>query len=143
MLNRFTRQADLVPQTRLEGMTIDVIGVGAIGRQVALQLAALGALNLRLFDPDSVELTNVTTQGYHQTEDLGQPKVEAMRRTLLAIEPVIRVEMICDRFRPTARLRSCSAALTRSRHGKQSGVPSATNAHSGATAGCSERWPGF
>ena len=89
MLNRFTRQADLVPQMRLEALTVDVIGVGAIGRQVALQLAALGAVKLRLFDFDTVELTNVTTQGYSQRDDVGILKVEATHRALLAIEAAI------------------------------------------------------
>jgi molybdopterin/thiamine biosynthesis adenylyltransferase len=100
MLNRFSRQADLVPQLRLEGLTIDVVGVGAIGRQVALQLAALGAVQLRLFDFDTVELTNVTSQGYSQRDDVGVLKVEATRCSLLAIEPAIRVEAIADRYRP-------------------------------------------
>jgi sulfur carrier protein ThiS adenylyltransferase len=100
MLNRFTRQADLVPQTRLEGVTIDVIGVGAIGRQVALQLAALGAVQLRLFDFDKVELTNVTTQGYSRRDDVGDRKVDATRRALLAIDPDISVAVIPDRYRP-------------------------------------------
>jgi molybdopterin/thiamine biosynthesis adenylyltransferase len=100
MLNRFTRQADLVPQTRLEELTIDVIGVGAIGRQVALQLAALGAAKLRLFDFDTVELTNVTTQGYSQRDDIGVLKVEATRQAMQAIEPAISVETVADRYRP-------------------------------------------
>ena len=45
-------------------MRATVIGVGAIGRQVALQLAAIGAPRLQLVDFDEVDLTNVTTQGY-------------------------------------------------------------------------------
>lgn len=100
MLNRFERQTDLVPQSRLEGLAIDVIGVGAIGRQVALQLAALGATKLRLFDFDTVELTNVATQGYSQRDDIGVLKVEATRRALLAIEPALSVEVVADRYRP-------------------------------------------
>ena len=103
MVNRFTRQADLVPQSRLEAPSIDVIGVGAIGRQVALQLAALGALHVRLFDFDTVELTNVTSQGYSQRDDVGALKVEATRRALLAVEPTIRVDAIADRYRPEQR----------------------------------------
>ena len=50
--NRFARQADLVPQDPLNTLTATVIGVGAIGRQVALQLASLGVPNLRLLDFD-------------------------------------------------------------------------------------------
>ena len=35
-VDRFVRQQDLVPQERLAALSISVIGVGAIGRQVAL-----------------------------------------------------------------------------------------------------------
>jgi molybdopterin/thiamine biosynthesis adenylyltransferase len=52
--DRFQRQADLVPADRLQGFSISVIGVGAIGRQVALQLAAIGARQLTLVDFDTV-----------------------------------------------------------------------------------------
>ncbi|HBN76613.1 MAG TPA: thiamine biosynthesis protein ThiF, partial [Planctomycetaceae bacterium] len=47
-----------------------VIGVGAIGRQVALQLAAIGMPQLQLIDFDAVEASNITTQGYLES-DLG------------------------------------------------------------------------
>src|SRR5687767_13355354 len=62
--NRFSRQESLVPQDILASLHVTVIGVGAIGRQVALQSAALGVRKLGLVDFDVVEPTNVTTQGY-------------------------------------------------------------------------------
>ena len=74
--NRFSRQQDLVPQDRLQQTPATVIGVGAIGRQVALQLASIGVPKLQLIDPDHVEATNITTQGYRVC-DLGQCKVSA------------------------------------------------------------------
>ena len=51
-MSRFTRQQDLVPLEQLQALTITVIGVGAIGRQVAIQLAALGASHIQLIDFD-------------------------------------------------------------------------------------------
>jgi len=44
--DRFSRQTDLVPRTKLADLTATVIGVGAIGHQVAIQLAALGVPRL-------------------------------------------------------------------------------------------------
>ncbi|MDP7019582.1 MAG: ThiF family adenylyltransferase, partial [Pirellulaceae bacterium] len=70
--DRFTRQRDLVPIDRLADVATTVIGVGAIGRQVALQLAAVGAPRIQLVDFDAVDVTNVTTQGY-TANDVGQP----------------------------------------------------------------------
>ena len=39
---RFSRQADIVPRDRILDCKATVIGVGAIGRQVAIQLTAIG-----------------------------------------------------------------------------------------------------
>ncbi|MBN2579369.1 MAG: ThiF family adenylyltransferase [Pirellulales bacterium] len=97
--DRFNRQQDLVPQNRLENLTVTVIGVGAIGRQAALQLAALGVPRLQLIDFDTVDQTNVTTQGYCAS-DVGQPKVTAMESAIRRIDPAISVEVIQDRYRP-------------------------------------------
>ena len=76
MTDRFLRQQDLVPTERLQSLTATVIGVGAIGRQVALPLAAMGIRTLRLIDFDIVEPTHVTTRG-HRRADLGRLKVLA------------------------------------------------------------------
>jgi sulfur carrier protein ThiS adenylyltransferase len=97
--DRFERQSDLVPAEKLRSLTVTVIGVGAIGRQVALQLASLGVRQLQLVDFDQVEPTNITTQGYCM-EDLGQSKVEATARAVRPIDTGIYVETVNDRFRP-------------------------------------------
>jgi molybdopterin-synthase adenylyltransferase len=97
--DRFGRQQDLVPQGRLAGITATVIGVGAIGRQIAVQLAAIGTPKLQVVDFDSVDLTNVTTQGY-LAADVGQPKVKAIAAAIGRLDPAIAVETIQDRYRP-------------------------------------------
>ena len=97
--DRFSRQRELVPQEKLAELTATVIGVGAIGRQVALQLASLGVRHLQLIDFDEVDLSNVTTQGYLKA-DVGQQKVMATAYAVRRIDPDIRVEMLCDRYRP-------------------------------------------
>jgi molybdopterin-synthase adenylyltransferase len=100
---RFERQAELVPRERLEAMSVTVIGVGAIGRQVALQLAAIGARRLKLVDFDTVELTNVTTQGY-LAADVGIPKVTATMLAVNQIDLEVEVTGVVDRYRPTVEL---------------------------------------
>lgn len=98
MQNRFERQEDLVQRDRIAGLTVDVIGVGAIGHQVALQLAALGVRKLRLIDFDKVEPTNITTQGYFES-DLGCPKVSATAQQVRNIDPETEMTLVCDRYR--------------------------------------------
>ena len=97
--SRFTRQQDLVPREVLAPLRVTVIGVGAIGRQAAVQLAAVGVTQLQLIDHDRVDATNITTQGYDVT-DVGRPKVQATATRILDLSPDIKLELIDDRFRP-------------------------------------------
>jgi sulfur carrier protein ThiS adenylyltransferase len=97
--DRFVRQAVIVPRERLVALAATVVGCGAVGRQVAIQLAALGVRRLQLVDFDRVDATNVTTQGYAQA-DIGRLKVEATADAVQAIDPAIDVEVVADRFRP-------------------------------------------
>ena len=97
--DRYVRQQDLVPRERLAGITTTVIGVGAIGRQVAIQAAAIGVPRLQLVDFDRVDVTNVTTQGYC-AHDVGMPKVLATLAAIHQLDPAIQVEVMEDRYRP-------------------------------------------
>jgi hypothetical protein len=106
---RFARQEALVPQDVLVPLQVTIIGIGAIGRQVALQLAALGVRQLQFVDFDKVDPTNVTTQGYLQA-DLELTKVAATARAVRQIDPTLELTLVEDRFRPQAangRRRRC------------------------------------
>ena len=97
--SRFTRQQDLVTREVLASLRVTVIGVGAIGRQAALQMAAVGVTQLQLTDFDRVDATNITTQGYGAT-DVGRSKVQATAARIFDVSPDIKLELIDDRFRP-------------------------------------------
>ncbi len=95
---RYSRQKDIVPPERIAACRATVIGVGAIGRQVALQLAALGIPHLQLVDFDRVETSNLASQGYLQ-EDLGTLKVEATAALCRRINPGLEIVSVAERFR--------------------------------------------
>jgi len=95
---RFSRQADVVPAERLAECSIMIVGVGALGRQVALQLAAVGAPRLTLVDFDTVEASNLASQGYLEA-DLGRPKVSATAEQCRRIHSDIEVTETNDRFK--------------------------------------------
>jgi sulfur carrier protein ThiS adenylyltransferase len=95
---RFSRQQDLVPMERLSVCKATVVGVGAIGRQVALQLAAMGIPWLELVDFDIVEESNLASQGYLE-EDLGKMKVEATANLCHRINRNLEVHPVVDRFK--------------------------------------------
>ncbi len=72
--------------------------VGAIGRQVALQLAAMGVPWLQLIDPDTVEPVNLACQGYLE-DDLGRSKVSATGDLCQQLRHGLAVEELPQRFR--------------------------------------------
>ena len=104
-VNRFERQEDLVPRDRLTDAKVTIIGIGAIGRNVAVQLAAIGVPRLQLIDFDLVDATNVTTQGYLDT-DVGREKVEAAADAVACLDPSISVQTVSDRYRPRMEIGS-------------------------------------
>jgi len=95
---RYSRQREIVPSERLAQCKATVIGVGAIGRQVALQLAAIGILWLELIDFDVVEESNLASQGYLE-DDLQRYKVDATADLCQQINPMLEVHVVSDRFR--------------------------------------------
>ena len=95
---RYSRQKDIVPPERIAQCRATVIGVGAIGRQVALQMAAIGIPWLQLVDFDVVEESNLASQGYLE-EDLGKLKVEATAELCRRINSGLEVRVVPERFR--------------------------------------------
>lgn len=100
---RYSRQKDIVPSERLALCKATVIGVGAIGRQVALQLTAMGIPSLQLVDFDVVEISNMASQGYLQN-DLGRLKVEATAELAQQIHHELEVHMVKDRFKRSMKI---------------------------------------
>ena len=96
--DRNVRQRGLVPPDRLAQCHALVIGVGAIGRQVALQLASIGMPRMILFDHDTVQVENLAAQGY-MPADLHRPKVSATSRLCREINPLLTIESVPDRFK--------------------------------------------
>ncbi|HSH96094.1 MAG TPA: ThiF family adenylyltransferase [Roseimicrobium sp.] len=98
LADRDVRQRDLIPPEKLADCHALVVGVGAIGRQVAQQLACMGMRQLTLIDHDTVDVVNLAPQGY-TPHDLNQPKVDATARWCQKIYPEMSVRTIPERFR--------------------------------------------
>lgn len=75
---------------------VAIAGVGGIGSFVAVSLARLGVANLTIVDFDKVEPTNLNRQSYF-LEDLGEYKVEALKRQLEKINPFIEVKALIEK----------------------------------------------
>ena len=75
--SRLWRQEDILPSEAVEKAEVGIIGVGGIGSPLATTLARMGIGNLTVWDPDIVELHNLSTQAY-RTSNVGRAKVEAL-----------------------------------------------------------------
>lgn len=96
--DRAVRQRDLVPPDALARCHAVVVGVGSVGRQVALQLAAAGVPAMTLYDPDSVGVENLAPQGFWET-DVGDPKVDAVANVCHQVLPRMELHARRERFR--------------------------------------------
>jgi sulfur carrier protein ThiS adenylyltransferase len=96
--NRDLRQREIVPPERLAACHAVVVGVGAVGRQVALQLAAVGMPLIVLYDDDRVAEENLAPQGY-RPDQLTIAKVDATAADCRRINPSTNVIARAERFR--------------------------------------------
>lgn len=95
-LLRYSRQIllpdfDIEGQERLRQSRALIVGLGGLGSAAAMYLAAAGVGRLTLVDFDTVDLSNLQRQIVHRTADIGRPKVESARDTLLALNPLVEI----------------------------------------------------
>lgn len=92
---RYGGVARLVGRTgfeRVRAARVCVIGVGGVGSWAAESLVRSGVGTIGLIDLDDVCLTNTNRQVHALDATVGQPKVEAMRNRMLAIDGTAKVE---------------------------------------------------
>jgi adenylyltransferase/sulfurtransferase len=96
MVERYSRhlimpQVGSAGQREIIGSSVLIIGAGGLGSPVALYLALAGLGKIGIVDFDVVDRSNLQRQILHQTDDIGKPKVQSARETLLAHNPNIEV----------------------------------------------------
>lgn len=102
-LLRYSRQI-LLPQfgieaqERLSNSHVLIIGAGGLGSPAAMYLAAAGIGSISIVDDDKVDLSNLQRQILHRFSDLGRPKVESARDTLVSINPDLQLTPLATRL---------------------------------------------
>jgi molybdopterin/thiamine biosynthesis adenylyltransferase len=81
-------------QQRIRDTHALVIGAGGLGSPVAMYLACAGVGSITIADHDTVDLTNLQRQIGHRTASVGSPKVESLKATLLAMNPLVQVQAL-------------------------------------------------
>ena len=90
-----TRSQDIA---NLRDVEFHIVGCGAIGSSVAMQLVRLGANNFHLYDFDKVEIPNIGVSQYNE-QDVGLPKVGALINHMKRVNVMIQVEGTIDKFK--------------------------------------------
>lgn len=97
---RMLRYSGLIKPEAILQTTAWVIGVGAIGYQIARSLATMGVGEIHLVDMDKVEELNLGTQGWSH-EDLGRAKVKAAAKAIAKINPDAKI--VCHNKKWTSK----------------------------------------
>lgn len=86
------REIGGVGQKKLLEAKVLVIGAGGLGAPALLYLAAAGVGTLGVVDDDIVSLSNLQRQILFATAEIGEPKIEAAKARLAALNPDCLVE---------------------------------------------------
>jgi len=106
MENKFERTIQAIGETafqRLQHARVILFGVGGVGGWCAEALVRTGLLHLTIVDFDVVNPSNINRQVVATSANIGEQKVEAMRKRLLEINPEAEITALPLRY-PCATL---------------------------------------
>ena len=78
-------------QRRLLQSKVLIVGAGGLGSPSTIYLALAGVATLGIVDFDVVDISNLQRQILHHTADVGRPKLESARDSILAYNPGVNV----------------------------------------------------
>ena len=78
-------------QSRLRSSRVLVVGAGALGNEIAKNLALLGVGTIELIDMDTVERTNLARCVLFREDDEGQAKADVAARAVALLNPDVTV----------------------------------------------------
>jgi len=94
--NRYQRhvllpEVDVAGQLELLDAKVLMLGAGGLGSPAALYLAAAGVGTLGIIDMDVVDASNLQRQILHNTDRIGDRKVDSAKKTLTLLNPDVNV----------------------------------------------------
>jgi len=88
-------------QKRLKNAKVLAVGAGGLGSPTLMYLAAAGVGTLGIVDFDVVDESNLQRQVIHGQSDIGRPKAESARDSILEINPLVTVNLHTERLDST------------------------------------------
>jgi len=87
-------------QKRIMDANILIFGCGAVGGDIAIELAMAGVQNFTLYDFDLVESSDISRHIYYKHGTENTTKTETLKQRLLEIDRRVTVNCINDSLRP-------------------------------------------
>ena len=87
-------------QLKLKNSSVLCIGAGGLGSSVLIYLAAMGIGKLGIVDNDHVEKSNLQRQIIHETNTIGNLKIDSARDRIKRLNPNIEVLTFDERISP-------------------------------------------
>lgn len=87
-------------QQRLSDARVLVIGAGGLGCPIIQYLVAAGVGHIGIADHDRVSLSNLHRQVLFGDDDIGQLKVEVIRKKMMALNPDININIWPEAWTP-------------------------------------------
>ena len=85
-------------QKRLKNAKVLCVGAGGLGSPSLMYLAAAGVGTLGIVEFDVVDESNLQRQIIHGQSDIGRPKAESARDSVLEINPYVQVNLLGERL---------------------------------------------
>lgn len=85
-------------QKRLKNAKVLCVGAGGLGSPTLMYLAAAGVGTLGIVEFDVVDESNLQRQIIHGQSDIGRPKAESARDSVLEINPYVQVNIHGERL---------------------------------------------
>jgi len=85
-------------QKRLKNAKVLVVGAGGLGSPALLYLAAAGVGTLGIAEFDEVDESNLQRQVIHGQSDIGRPKAESAKESILEVNPLVDVVVHNERL---------------------------------------------
>jgi len=101
-------------QSLISTLRVGIIGCGGVGPIVAENLMRLGVREFALFDPDTLEMSNLNRWLGGSSLDIGDKKVALLARHLKHCDPTLRVEEHCVDIidaQPTNAMATCDILI--------------------------------
>jgi len=77
-----SREESLRLQNKIQNSTVTILGVGGIGTWIVNGLYQIGIGKIKITDPDIVEESNLNRQLFFDSRDIGEYKVDVIKRKL-------------------------------------------------------------